>query len=165
MRASMKKAEVLFHQHAGGTMFSLQGKPFALPSSIWFDHKLTSHCLRNSIRLLKIRFKNAEDQLEVSLSLSTSAWSFNALSYTWDNPLHEEHPYYTSYDNEKCSVSCEGSSIRVTENLIDALRQLSRDVQLSDASVWIDATCINQRDVSEKNAINQVDGRDLLQGI
>ena len=107
----------------------------------------------DSIRLLKIVSTGAEGQPKVSLtttSLSNSALSFNALLYTWGNPFDKEHPYYTAYNDDKSSVSCEESSIKVTENLMDALRELSQDMQLSDSYIWIDAICINQENVDER---------------
>jgi hypothetical protein len=76
------------------------------------------------IRPLGILSTNAEGQLKVSLttaSLSNSALSFNALSYTWSDPFDKEHPYYTASDNKKSNVSCEDSITKVTESSMDTL--------------------------------------------
>ncbi|CAI6234517.1 unnamed protein product [Periconia digitata] len=53
-------------------------------------------------------------------------------------------------EKSRCKIVCDGQAIYVGENLYDALRELSQ----KDTSVeyWIDAICINQQDLTERNA-------------
>lgn len=68
--------------------------------------------------------------------------------------LADAPPYYTlSYVWGDATVTTpiqlEGSYFQVTLNLFDALQQLSS--KLGEFLIWIDAICINQEDVDEKN--------------
>lgn len=63
--------------------------------------------------------------------------NYEALSYCWETG---ERPH---------SVSLGGKALSVTKNLNMALKYL-RDPQLKRA-LWIDAICINQEDIAEKN--------------
>ncbi|KAI0441352.1 HET-domain-containing protein [Xylaria telfairii] len=116
---------------------------------------------RETIRLLRVLSKPKEpvriSLQEVSLS---NPPSYNCLSYTWGDPLDRslsspdnymqmsgERDYYV--ENE------DGTIIKVTENLVDALQQISR-IQWSRSegqisSWWIDAICINQEDPKERS--------------
>ena len=62
---------------------------------------------------------------------------YEAISYNWGS--HEQN----------CLITCNGSSIAVTEHLYSALLHF----RLPDKSryLWVDALCINQKDVVEKN--------------
>lgn len=71
------------------------------------------------------------------VSLSDSP-SFAALSYVWG-------PYSEPVD----VISCNGYRIPITKNCRDALRHLQ--ALFGPLTVWIDAICINQRDIREKS--------------
>ncbi|KAL8905087.1 MAG: hypothetical protein Q9207_002861 [Kuettlingeria erythrocarpa] len=73
---------------------------------------------------------------------------YSALSYTWGNPLGQESS--DAAYREKFSISINSKTFEVTKNLHDALLQL----QLSYAGnyIWIDAICIWQADVQERNS-------------
>lgn len=62
---------------------------------------------------------------------------FTALSYVWG----------TEKDHDL--LNCDGGKIRVTKNLGQVLRHLQHHTDRS--TVWIDALCINQSDVAERN--------------
>ncbi|KAH6666430.1 heterokaryon incompatibility protein-domain-containing protein [Halenospora varia] len=116
------------------------------PSPFWLDPE-TIHC---SIKTLSL-----DDKPE-----------FDALSYTWGNPI-------TVYENEEqakegasifekpLEIFCDGKLLKVTVNLYDALlaiRRIPRDVGYPDIAereradyLWIDAICINQNDIAERN--------------
>src|SRR3569833_300584 len=63
-----------------------------------------------------------------------------ALSYTWGDPS-------TAF-----LVLLDGQLFYVRENLYNALRQFRRPTGQRSLHYWIDAICINQDDVSERNA-------------
>lgn len=63
---------------------------------------------------------------------------YTALSYTWGDAKHS------------CNIFVDGTECRVSINLAFALRHLRS--QKETESVWADALCINQMNVSEKTA-------------
>ena len=97
------------------------------------------------IRMLALNPGENEDPITCTLShVSLDAeLEYEALSYTWDTDATAG----TGQDTKM--ISCSGHEIFVRENLFAALRRL----RCSDRprSIWIDALCINQADVEEKN--------------
>lgn len=92
-----------------------------------------------SIRLLQI--SNSDDgQLAFEFASTTldSAASFEAVSYTWGSEDRD-----SSIKHVKT-----GDVIYVTRNCEAALRSLASNVP---RTVWIDAVCINQDDIAERN--------------
>jgi len=63
--------------------------------------------------------------------------NYEALSYTWGNPTGSR------------PIICEGKRILVTPNCEQALLHLRQ--RFRPRRVWVDAVCINQQSVSEKN--------------
>ena len=63
--------------------------------------------------------------------------SYEALSYTWGNGV-SLHP-----------INVDGCTFMVTRNLLAALKRLRLPDQ--DRYLWVDAICINQSDISERN--------------
>jgi hypothetical protein len=127
---------------------------------------------QSSIRLLRILpgtpSKRCEDKnccpngkccLDIKCSLESFELSeapvYYALSYTWGDPL--DHGLSSS-DNHRVMTSGltkhvmheNGSVIKITQSLLDALDQLSTSLGNSSSSIktqpywWIDAICINQ---------------------
>jgi hypothetical protein len=68
---------------------------------------------------------------------------FDALSYQWDKPT----PTYEI--TIVGDTNTEGGSLQITQNLINALRDLRHSCE--PLVIWIDAICINQQDHAEKN--------------
>ncbi|KAK0657799.1 heterokaryon incompatibility protein-domain-containing protein [Cercophora newfieldiana] len=96
----------------------------------------------NEIRILQLQpsnhvTKGALPEAKVIHTAISTGQSFSALSYVWGVEKDEE------------LLSCEGGKIRITKNLGQALRHLQHRHGLS--FVWIDALCINQNDVPERN--------------
>jgi hypothetical protein len=66
-----------------------------------------------------------------------------------------DHPYYGSFyirmggkiPDE--TIKCDGVDVTVSGELIKALRQLREDE--TELRIWVDALCINQDDISERN--------------
>jgi hypothetical protein len=65
--------------------------------------------------------------------------SYMALSYTWDP------------DNEIKEIECNGMPLRVGRNLWTFLHQFRRRDTNNQGLLWIDAICINQASIGERN--------------
>jgi len=102
---------------------------------------------RDEIRLLEIR--SIEPQIELSLITTTLSDElyYSALSYVWGD----------ASDTEPILVN--GSVFHATKNLARALRTIPKLLPklapgghtLQAFRLWVDAICINQQDVAEKN--------------
>ncbi|KIW94659.1 uncharacterized protein Z519_04636 [Cladophialophora bantiana CBS 173.52] len=109
-----------------------------MPLSGPFTHLLTA----TSIRLLDIDPGNTGDSLvctfhEVDLESSAADPLFSALSYKWGD----------NKDNRKITVN--GHAVVVRRNLYDFLLRARQEGWLYN--LWIDALCINQKDIRERN--------------
>lgn len=99
---------------------------------------------KDSLRLLQIE-PNEDDSADLVCSLSMVTFGsrpdFEALSYIWG----PKEPADT--------ITLNGVPFRVRRNLRDALRFLRRQVAHGTAHppFWIDAICINQHNVGERN--------------
>ncbi|PQE07340.1 hypothetical protein CJF32_00005221 [Rutstroemia sp. NJR-2017a WRK4] len=98
----------------------------------------------DSIRLLRLMpHENDRSRIQCKLFDYTlhdsgkGSHLYEALSYTWG-----------SSDKSRCSVSIGGQNLPVTENLYAALLHL-QDRSL-ERILWIDALCINQRNLEER---------------
>ncbi|KAI0858993.1 heterokaryon incompatibility protein-domain-containing protein [Xylaria cubensis] len=93
----------------------------------------------DSIRLLTLKAGVWEDPIECELSVEhvDNLPPFEALSYAWGDP------------EDRTPITVTGNMFRVTVNLATALRHL----RYSDRprSLWIDALCIDQRNILEVN--------------
>jgi hypothetical protein len=70
-----------------------------------------------------------------------------ALSYTWGpSPYRKGRPIDAEY-----SLTLNGDAFPVQQNLHDALRHLGSRVRQRGHLFWVDAICINQNNVSERN--------------
>jgi hypothetical protein len=63
--------------------------------------------------------------------------AFTALSYVWG-----------AYAPTPDQILCDGARVAVTSNCHSALRHLRR--KLGHFTIWVDAICINQEDITEK---------------
>ncbi|KAF2261447.1 hypothetical protein CC78DRAFT_619404 [Lojkania enalia] len=108
------------------------------------------------IRLLRIIGRPTQDDTLLTLSMHPfrleSAPKFNALSYTWGNPMVPFSSLYVE-DNEdsvrKYSVEVDGRKLLVTKNLLDALYEIRR-MEAKGEFLWVDGICINQDDIIER---------------
>jgi hypothetical protein len=107
----------------------------------------------NSIRLVRILNQDTSAGPCISLTavdLSTNP-SYNALSYTWSSPSAEATQRGVTGE-QKHPVKCDGREILVTKNLFDFLVRAQTTFHfLLKEHIWIDALCINQEDVDERN--------------
>lgn len=69
--------------------------------------------------------------------VSHDSYSYTAISYVWGDPLH----------NHRIQIS--GQDFGVADNLFNVLCHLRRSAE--PISLWIDAICINQNDILERN--------------
>lgn len=113
------------------------------------------------IRLLELKPVPNTTWSKISVSLRMArldeAPPYDALSYTWGNPMttfseRQSNPPIT--DDRNQLIECSGRSLKVTENLIDALLIL-RDSAVAvgpkrSSYLWIDSICINQDDLAER---------------
>ena len=98
----------------------------------------------DSIRVIELsRGTNEDSSVDCNITrrrLSDPILSYEAISYTWGDPLALE------------ILFCEGDNaeLSITRNCYDALRSLRR----SDKSrkIWIDAICINQQNILERSS-------------
>jgi len=125
----------------------LEGDPGLLDimSNVFTYLPLSS--IRN-IRLLRI--SNGKSNIhctleEVAEKQTPPYW---ALSYTWGNPILEASTVPEA-QREKI-IYCNQAPLRVTENLFECLNQLRESGW--QGYTWIDAICINQADLDERNA-------------
>ncbi|KAI0449483.1 heterokaryon incompatibility protein-domain-containing protein [Xylaria acuta] len=75
---------------------------------------------------------------EMSVIPLTESESFDALSYVWGDPSVKDG-----------TMICNGQTIDITINLWTSLRQIWKN--WPDKRLWVDAICINQNDVQERN--------------
>jgi hypothetical protein len=86
-----------------------------------------------------------EDTHDTSSPVVSPEWRYDwgdyvALSYTWGDPRHTR------------SVVINGHQIKVRSNLEEALRALrGKELVHMGILIWIDALCINQDDIPERN--------------
>jgi hypothetical protein len=94
----------------------------------------------DSIRVLEILSGRREDPIWCVLKeVSGAGAAYKALSYAWGEPVF----------SERLGEISSGTCIRITKTLHDAIRTIrSRN---GTQNLWIDAVCIDQSSVAEKN--------------
>ncbi|KAK7967982.1 uncharacterized protein PG986_002259 [Apiospora aurea] len=100
------------------------------------------------IRLLEIVPAPDREWIQVrvsNVSLEESAQTYDALSYVWGDP-----------DQPRRGISVNGCHFEVYESLYEILFSLRPSPDSAAAAskvvLWVDAICINQEDVAERNA-------------
>lgn len=64
------------------------------------------------------------------------------------NPQYESLSYCWGQNKPEAEITCNGSTLPVTKNLLRALQQLRYERQ--NRSLWVDAICIDQANVEER---------------
>lgn len=93
------------------------------------------------IRLLELQAGQNSDPVKcdlVTASLDNQDIAYDALSYTWGT------------DDASCSMLLAGRTFRIRPNLEVALRRLRKTDRAR--RLWVDAVCINQNNIDERNA-------------
>ncbi|KAH7082833.1 heterokaryon incompatibility protein-domain-containing protein [Paraphoma chrysanthemicola] len=95
------------------------------------------------IRLLTLSPGEREEPIKCSLSTVslTDELIYDALSYVWGK-----------YEAQSPSIELDGNNFTVTPNLYSALRHIREPVGKDCMNLWVDAVCINQNDLDERNA-------------
>ncbi len=104
------------------------------------------------IRLLRIEpAQHPEELLRIQLQHVSLALKpeYQALSYTWGRPAHHL-PHEWDDDQSKKLITVNSKTFRVRYNLFCAL-QVIRNTWRPDTLWWIDAICIDQDNVPERN--------------
>lgn len=102
---------------------------------------------KGHIRLLELLPAPSKEHIQVrlsSVSLEESAQTYDALSYVWGDP-----------DQPRRCISVNGCHLEIYESLYGILSSLRPDSDSSATSsivLWVDAICINQTNVAERNA-------------
>jgi hypothetical protein len=100
---------------------------------------------RREVRLLELQPGSYDEPLRcrlTSASLTTSP-IYNALSYVWGDGVDSAPA--------EPEILLDGNSFPVTPNLHSALRHLRSKVKCDPAVLWVDAVCINQNNLDERN--------------
>jgi Heterokaryon incompatibility protein (HET) len=130
-----------------------------------YEYDLSSQPQKIRIRLLQI-LDTPPEAVQLKCSLGTfsidEAPSYVALSYTW-GPAEDGPDSDTPEQVHR--IALDGGYVDISENLFDALRELKRrSERLTDSDVqrkpywWIDAICINQKNIGERNQqVNMMD--------
>jgi len=99
-----------------------------------------------TIRILKLRPGHFDQDIIIELTniliagIEPDASPYQALSYTWGSPKDPGRIYIQNGQ--------ELSTLSVTRNCEEALRYIRREDE--PIHVWVDAICINQKDVEER---------------
>lgn len=98
---------------------------------------------RGEIRIIELLPGSFDSDIRCHLKYTTldspESIPYEALSYVWGKPDFTE------------PLEFEGHQVLVTKNLATALRHLRPDANGSPRRIWVDAICINQNDVAERN--------------
>lgn len=91
----------------------------------------------------RLEFTLATPKSEVYNAIARFTWGdYICLSYTWGD-----------YTEEKATVFLDGVPMVVNKHLVAALRDLRESSEsLLGMKVWVDALCINQADITDRNA-------------
>ena len=109
---------------------------------------------RHSLRLLDISGFAQQGTCALREFGASSCPPYTALSYTWGPPLATAE-CISEYDTIEMQLKLREDSIsslnmNIQKNLHDGLRQLALDQSIT--YLWVDAICINQEDIDERQA-------------
>jgi hypothetical protein len=99
---------------------------------------------KSCVRLLRLQFRDESGhepiQCKLSHVLLNRKADFLALSYAWDQP-----------GTPLRQILCDDAVLHIGQNLWNFLDQYSRRQEYTEIQLWVDAICINQANVLERN--------------
>lgn len=103
-----------------------------------FRHKPLNHAIP-SIRLIKIhRNRTSEGLIQCDVRITSTKDRYVCLSYVWGEPGDGQW------------ILLNGAKFWVRQNLWDFVAAARTVSKLTDCWIWIDAICINQMDIKER---------------
>jgi hypothetical protein len=114
--------------------------PYRIPiySSTNFKYQPLDADEKRAIRIIRVHPDLQDGFIYCEIEHSTTRATYSALSYTWG-----------SVSDETETVLIDGYAFSVRRNLYDFLRYVRKNH--ARKPLWIDAICINQSDIEEKN--------------
>lgn len=103
-----------------------------------FVYKPLDRGVKRAIRIIRVQPDTERGYISCRIKESTTDASYAALSYTWGSDREEQE-----------TILINGQPFKVRQNLYEFLRHARK--HLADKPLWVDAICINQEDVEEKN--------------
>ncbi|PQE27731.1 heterokaryon incompatibility protein [Rutstroemia sp. NJR-2017a BVV2] len=110
-----------------------------------------------SIRLLHLDSVPLEQPIRCTLTTYplSSLPAYSCLSYTWSDPLYHgldtpEELTQKTDGQPKHLIICNSHPLYITDNLLDALLEFSKNAFRREPLLWIDGICINQNDIEER---------------
>lgn len=131
-------------------MFSTVDMAQSQTPNLYQDVRLLKN---SSIRLLTIHPQESEDET-LCFTLEAVALDdkpeYIALSYTWGTPTPQAAEKGMT-DERRFPITCNGQELQITENLLHFLRHMVEDDGGLKSKLWIDAICIDQGNIQERN--------------
>lgn len=101
----------------------------------------------SEIRLLAIMFSSESVEYMMFIVDLNDAPRYDALSYVWGDPTKTDE------------VLVNGATVKITRNLADFLGQFTKFGGANGILIWVDAICIDQANVEERNQQVSLMGR------
>ncbi|KAK5691125.1 hypothetical protein LTR97_011777 [Elasticomyces elasticus] len=109
----------------------------------------------NKIRLLHLLPGDWNDEIRCVVfetALQHQNIDYEAVSYTWGDPALPKHPVRMTSSLAGKVPGTAGDVMEVSEGTFEALRRLRPGKGQVPRTLWMDAICINQDNVNERNA-------------
>jgi hypothetical protein len=108
---------------------------------------------KRSVRLLEAVGTGPQTKFRLITASLDNCPPYVAVSYTWDPALFAEGSFTETTPSKAgtCEVICEDAVIRVHDTVLPALTCIREPSRLQ-SRIWLDAVCINQKDLEERAA-------------
>ena len=111
---------------------------FEKPYDVSTEYVYTTLDSPRQIRILSVQPGEFEDPVRCNLeTVSLDTADFEALSYLWGNELADKE------------ITVSGGKFKIRDSVLSALLRFRKPAE--SRALWIDAICINQQDISERN--------------
>jgi hypothetical protein len=113
------------------------------------DQSLTPFVYHTLVNLLSIRLINLHPAAEATSELSCDITDIDLLDDISHHPPYTALSYAWGSNEKTCDLWCSSTRIPITASLDSALRAIRKPTWAF--LVWVDAVCINQDDLQERN--------------